>query len=262
MRNLVNMLALALVVFLAGSIALPAVRNVREAAAQTQCQSNLRQIALSVANYESSRGYFPQATMENPRLTPDQRLSWLSTILPFLESTNFFAEFGINRDKGWNSEENHIAALTTFRLYQCPAFPIQRPSSTFAPTHYVGIAGLGPDAAMLPLDDPRAGAFGHDRKWSFSDLNRSTNTLIIVADTTRVGESWTSGGWPTVRGLEQDGPPQIGTDGQFGGVHRVGALAACVDGSVRVLRPTLDNKVFEAMATLHSDKRLDEFPDR
>ena len=39
-----------------------------------------------------------------------------------------------------------------------------------SPTHYLGVAGLGEDAPLLPLTDPRAGFFGYDRKVSTLDF--------------------------------------------------------------------------------------------
>jgi prepilin-type processing-associated H-X9-DG protein len=251
MRTATNIVAGALVVFLSLSLILIAVQNVRDAAARTQCWNNLKQIGLARFNYHDTFQYFPLATMPNPRLKRERHFSWLLEIYPFVESSDLYKL--TDREKAWDAEENHWVALERLKTYLCPGFPVQRPTSVFTPSHYIGIAGLGADAAMLPLDDPRASALGYDRKWNLNyPKRRATNTLIVVADTTRVAEAWTAGGWPTARGLEDDGPPLIGPGGQFGGVHKAGAMVAYADGSVGVIPPA-DSERFKSMCTLRDN---------
>ncbi|HEV3144352.1 MAG TPA: DUF1559 domain-containing protein [Gemmataceae bacterium] len=260
MRGPVNIFAGALTVFLAGSLLLIAVENVRETAARTQCSNNLKQIVLSMHNYNDTYGHFPTATMSNPKLAYDKQLSWLLGVYPFVESSQLYKL--VEKDKSWDAEENRWAALFTIKTYTCPGFQGIRPTSTLMSSHYVGIAGLGPDAVSLPLSDPRAGAFGYQREWIIGKSNhQSTRTLVLVADTTRVAEAWTSGGWPTVRGLEDDGPPLIGPGGQFGGVHKAGAMVAFADASVGLWRPTEDAKTIKAMATLRENETFEAAPD-
>src|SRR5207248_2816468 len=124
------------------------------------------------------------------------------------------------------------------------------PVSTLVPTNYIGIAGLGPDAATLPAEDPGAGMFGYERKLSLRDLGDRKSTLLAAVETARTSGAWTASGPPTVRGVEEGGPPYLGADGQFGGTHRGGANALFADGSVRFLQDSLDPQVFRAMATV------------
>ena len=48
-------------------------------------------------------------------------------------------------------------------------------------THYVGVAGVGEDAARLPAGDARAGMFGYGRQTRQQDLLRGeANTIAVL----------------------------------------------------------------------------------
>ncbi len=118
-----------------------------------------------------------------------------------------------------------------------------------AQSSYVGVAGLGRDAATLPLSSPRAGYFGYDRVVNYEDFRRGTSNVIIILETASPGP-WAAGGRATVRGIDPTEPyPNLA--GSFGSHHhrgRVNALMA--DTSNRSFGPDIDPKVLAAMATL------------
>src|SRR5687767_6715503 len=57
------------------ALLVPAVMQVRESARRTQCQSNLRQIGIAIASYESTFRMFPPGGEVN---------GWLPRLLPFM----------------------------------------------------------------------------------------------------------------------------------------------------------------------------------
>jgi prepilin-type processing-associated H-X9-DG protein len=249
MRNVVNALVVALILVVAGGLLIVATAKVREAANRSQCLNNLKQIGTALHSYHDSIDHFPRAAEPIPGLPPERRLSWLVSPGPYFEGTDLYVK--MDRKRGWDAEENRYLALTVYRLLQCPGYPDQPPVSTLVPTHYVGIAGLGSDAAALPAEDPAAGFFGYERQLTLSDMREGTSTLLVAVETARASGAWTAGGPPTVRGLEE-GPPYLGAEGPFGGTHRGGANALFADASVRFLREKSAPRVIRAMVTVGS----------
>jgi prepilin-type processing-associated H-X9-DG protein len=250
MRDVANVLVLTGILVTGGALTVSAIAKVRESAARSECAGNLRQIGLSLANYHATNGRFPPAAEANRDLPPQRRLSWLVSIGPYSEGNPFWRK--IDHEKAWDAEENRFAALTPMKLFQCPAYPDGPPVSTLAPTHYLGIAGLGPDAASLPLKDLQAGFLGYERTLRLSDIKNGISTVLVALETAAASGAWTAGGPPTVRGLDPSHLPYLGRPGQFGGLHHDGANALFADGSVRFLQESVRPEVLEAMATLAS----------
>jgi prepilin-type processing-associated H-X9-DG protein len=175
-----------------------------------------------------------------------------------MESTDLYRHLNLKDD--WDAERNRYAGLFTPYFWQCTNFPYRRPTSTLSPSHHVGITGIGPDAASLPVEDPRAGFFGDERKIGVADLPFGTSTMLVAVETTRVQGSWTAGGEPTSRALLDDSPLN-GVDAQFGGLHPGGANALFADGSVRFWRGSLDESLIRRMATIHGREGVEAIPD-
>jgi prepilin-type processing-associated H-X9-DG protein len=248
MRHIVSTLVVVLLLALCGVLLVVGIARVRDAAARANCTSNLKQIALAVLNYQETYRALPSADLPNPALRPEKRLSWLVSIVPFVEAGNLYSK--MDREKSWDAEENRFAALLIYRVYQCPSYRERPPVSTLVPSHYLGISGIGADAVGLPRDDPRAGLFGYQGKLRLAEIERGAGNVLLAVETDRASGSWTAAGPPTVRGLEPGSPPYLGTNGQFGGIHPDGANAVFLDGTVRFLADSLDPTVFESSATL------------
>jgi prepilin-type processing-associated H-X9-DG protein len=258
MRARVTALLLAALFLMCGGMAGSALLQFHEKARRLGCQNNLKQIGLSTWNYAMSYRHFPQAAVPNPSLPPERRLSWQVAILPFVEATDQFVHLA--KQDGWDAAANRPFAAFPHYVYQCPArHPEVDPDSGLAPTTYVGLAGVGTDAATLPEGDPRAGFFGFDRKLTPADIKGGASRLLLAAETSRTTGTWIAAGTPTVRGLDPNDRPYLGVGRQFGGLHRGGANVLFADGHVDFFTGSTDSAVIEALAKVSGSRvRLDD----
>jgi hypothetical protein len=236
---------------------------VREAAARTQCLNNLKQTSLAMHSYHDVNHYYPSATL-NELSTPEEGLSWLVALLPNVEQDALYRQFDL--EKGWQAAENEKAANTVARPFYCPAHPDLGGQDKPFLSPYVGMAGVGPDAPWLPLGDPRVGYFGYLRRVSVKDIHDGTSNTMVVIETGFQNGPWTAGGFPTVRGIDEEDAPFIGEGKQFGIKHRSDkffrtnpllALVAMGDGSCRSLQETIRPETFRAMGTIAGGERVD-----
>ena len=236
---------------------LPAVRRVREPAARMKCSNNLKYLMLALHNFESTdrptaypstgqpdapaaRGFPPGSF--GPGTTPDERLSWMVALLPFLEQDNLASQFDEN--KGYAG--NLSAAQTRVATFLCTAGKEPAPA---AATHYVAMAGLGPDAASRPAGAPGNGFMGHDRLTSLASITDGTSNTIALMETRAGLGPWARGGASTVRAFDPADLPVHGDGRPFGG-HSGVMPAAMADGSVRSVRPTVDPQRLAAAITI------------
>lgn len=240
---------------------------------QTECIFNLKQIGLGLHNYESAWGTLPFAALPNDRLPVEKRLSWQFTLISQLFCAHCWGldeYFAIDPAGAWDDAANRPLAVVPLSPLICQAAPCaasfvihsqsewsrrsQRKQLT--PTTYVGITGIGPDAALLPKDDARAGVFGYNRTTRLVDITDGLSTTMIVAETSQCSAPWTAGGDATTRPVDPARRPYIGKNRPFGGNHSDTALVLFVDGSVRPIRDTVAPRVFEAVATIAGAETL------
>ena len=160
--TLVELLVVIAIIAILVLLLLPAVNSAREAARNTQCKNNIRQLALAVVNYESAHGCFPLSQTASGK--PNQNggcqggfYSWHARILPYIEAQNLFERLDFNidladecndGDQGFISASHPHATIATTKIdaFVCPSdgsdlnsFDIMGINT--APDNYVGNAG-------------------------------------------------------------------------------------------------------------------------
>ena len=138
--TLVELLVVIAIIGILVGLLLPAVQAAREAARRMQCSNNLKQLALSLHNYESAHKSFPPGAIL-PRLPAmtvyppngsgsnqarTAGYTWSSFVLPFIEQTSIY-----NATVGSESVMGRAVQATATRLLlQTPLSAFRCPSDT------------------------------------------------------------------------------------------------------------------------------------
>lgn len=251
------LVVIAIIAILIGLL-MPATRRVRDAAARTQCTNNLKQLILATHHFESTGRPAPYRSTGSPdtlaeRLfpagcagpgkTPEERLSWIVMVLPYLEQDSLYRQIDI--EKGYAG--NIPAVQTRIESLVCPESA--EAGTAAAVTHYVAMSGIGPDAAWQPVGAPGNGFLGYDRLTSVMMIKDGTSNTIALMETRASVGPWARGGASNLRGFDPDDVPLHGDGRPFGG-HSAGINAALADGSVRVLRSSINPQRLAAAITI------------
>jgi len=107
---LIELLVVIAIIAILIGLLLPAVQKVREAAARTQCQNNVKQLALACHNYENANGTLPPYSIATTSVYGSAHF----LLLPYIEQNNLFTQAN---GLSWNVR---TAAVKTF---VCPVDP-------------------------------------------------------------------------------------------------------------------------------------------
>jgi uncharacterized protein DUF1559 len=215
-------------------------------------QANLSEILIALRNFHYAHQSFPAGTHPNKQLKPEQRLSWMADILPFVDSHQYRPlHSDIDFSEAWDSTANRGAARVS--LFGDGLVSAGNPNSWAAATHCVGFAGLGVEGPTLPVTSPKAGCFAYDRVTRMRDITDGLSCTAMLAGVSKDVAPWAAGGRSTIRALTAR-PYINGPDG-IGGPD--GATIGMADGSVRTLSNKVDPKVFEALVTIHGGETVD-----
>jgi uncharacterized protein (TIGR03067 family) len=288
-RTLVGTLDVQLNAEAAGRIALPtrmAMQWLKSQGDLASTKARYFDLANALTAY-SAKGEFPQGTVPrgpNPAsdlpYRPDQRLSFYASLLPFLGAD--YSDWKIDPSRSWDEEPNIVVATRILAPALAHRLPGLSPpvvdypgkDGAFGATHFVGIAGLGMDAADYGSADPavaaKLGVFGYDRvtkKSAVKDgLDKTIAMLMVPADHKT---PWLAGGGATIRAID-DGddvnplapfvctvyPAKPGDTSKF--VGQRGTLAIMADGKVRFIPATLPAATFRALCTIAGGEKIDK----
>ncbi|MBN9521860.1 DUF1559 domain-containing protein [bacterium] len=264
--TLIELLVVIAIIAILIGLLLPAVQKVREAAARSTSQNNLKQLCLGMHNYQDSVGSLPgggnslHAAPLNGRVGP-----WSYAIMPYIEQGPFYDQFAAFENTG--SPQNYTV--------NNPTLPAQflNPLKVFLePSRGRSGVGTNTGASMGPLTDYalNVNVTGMGSATDANQINRgccdynnrirleqipdgTSNTILIGTKAVsraeyqrNTGNSWDEtvirgqGGASRSSGnYRQD--PATGNLDYWGAPYSSGALMGFADGSNRMIRYSIAN---------------------
>jgi prepilin-type N-terminal cleavage/methylation domain-containing protein len=194
--TLVELLVVIAIIGTLVGLLLPAVQSAREAARRSACTNNMKQLGLTLLNFESTRKRLPASS---DRGWSSGAYSWVALCLPFLEETNLYNTMSSNSTRfsvAYNQAGvNSAQALTALPQLVCPSFAGDSRGATAtgsstnitgaAMTCYKGTAGVSYSATGAPASASPGGGAMTLQTWGTEPNNPKTGvTLAMIADGT------------------------------------------------------------------------------
>ncbi len=232
--TLIELLVVIAIIAVLIALLLPAVQAAREAARRAQCVNNLKQLGLSMHNYESSVGGFPPGRIWNTSagnfstiFAGNQNTTWFELLLPYVEQGNLANSFnytlgaegfpgGLNVAAGFFA--NSTVSATKVSVFQCPSdesrtFKVAQgyqggilSGPTLTKGNYAAswgntnwAAGRGGDATLQAAY--LKSAFGHDGNIRIASVTDGTSNTVFAAEVLQGAENDIRGVmWSSVSG--------------------------------------------------------------
>lgn len=192
------------------ALLLPAIQSAREAARRAQCQSNIKNVALAVLNFESAKKVLPVGMSFDLRLESNiSRMdrfgpNWLIEVLPYLEEQALHDSFDFSKPINDNtaplaSNRNYIARGSRIGALLCPSDESNRVlyqgniaahGGNWGRTNYAANAGRGdiwPGRSTGPdspgwKDHCKRGVMGPNASVELRRITDGTTKTILVGE--------------------------------------------------------------------------------
>ena len=119
--TLIELLVVIAIIAILIALLIPAVQKVRESAARTQCQNNMKQLGLAMHNYHSTHKKLPSGCKSSATWGP----SALFYLLPYVEQDNIVRIYDELKASGASKDGsiNDISGAVRISLLLCPSDP-------------------------------------------------------------------------------------------------------------------------------------------
>lgn len=162
----------------------------------------------------------------------------------------------VNWEAGWEAPVNDRFVRRRFPPFDNPNIPQKTGDDSYPASHYVGVSGVGADAAELPRNHPRAGIFSTTHPTRFSQITDGLSHTMMIAGVESRLHAWAAPGAAGIRSFTQE-PYVNGPDG-FGTGQSDRMLVLMADGSVREIGPETEPLMVRRMAAMADGGRPEQ----
>ena len=210
-------------------------------------ETRLERLGREVLARAEKDGAFPAAVRPGSS-SPQTAFSWMADLAVTPDGPR------PDWKRAWNDPINDRFVRRALPQFQNPDVRQQAGEDGYPATHFVGVTGVGSDAAQLPVDHSRAGIFGDDRRTKMEDIRDGASNTMLIA-----GAQQQLGSWASVRGATRAftrEPYVNGPDG-FGTGHADSMLVLMADGSVQTVNRKTSPSIVRRMAAMADGLPLD-----
>ncbi len=281
--TLIELLVVIAIIAILIALLVPAVQKVREAAARTQCQNNLKQMGLAMHSHHDTLKVLPSGGLSwtyppdyvavgTPAVKEAQRAGWGFAILPYMEQTAVWKGGG----KTTIAAAQIQAIGAPIPNYFCPARGGPR---VLAPTGaWYGPGGTYAHAQIdyASSNAENTGAIRYGRCLSLVHITDGTSNTFLLGesrkDTLGLGsymgddnEGYTSG-WDHDVIRSTNSLPGVDARGtgwgelRFGSAHTAGCFFLFCDGSVRMVNYSVNLADFSRMGSTSDGQVISNTP--
>src|SRR5215468_400481 len=115
--TLIELLVVIAIIATLIGLLLPAVQKVREAAARTKCQNNLKQIGIALHSYHSANESLPPPSTTTPSVASLHVL-----LLPYVEQQAAYQSFNLTKSVV-TDPTSYAGRIVQVPIYLCPSDP-------------------------------------------------------------------------------------------------------------------------------------------
>jgi prepilin-type N-terminal cleavage/methylation domain-containing protein len=191
--TLIELLVVIAIIAILIALLVPAVQKVREAAARTQCQNNLKQIGLACHSFHDARrglpsGYAAAAPYFDGATDNSPGWGWATFLLPYLEQENLYRS--LNLALPIEHPANAAAVQQVLSAFVCPSdqtaasgFVVPNafgsPLVAAGPSSYAACCGGDESETDAPIG---AGVFYRNSRTRMTDVTDGLSNTIFIGE--------------------------------------------------------------------------------